>query len=180
MLRVFESQKKFAESFRESCVMKASEGVGKVWCKLATSFSWCSMLGKGDVRDKQLYIYSYFDHFVTAGTVDAVFDILRWSFTALAEGKWPRRDWQNKPLRGDKGGTPLAGGYRGVLFGLLGDLEFQASVLQLPRWSAKRNLCSLCRCTRDGDLSWLPGDISQVLPKTLLIEPRPCTLKPKP
>ena len=25
------------------------------------------MLGKGDVRDKQLYIYSYVDHFVTAG-----------------------------------------------------------------------------------------------------------------
>lgn len=48
----------------------------------------------------------------------------------------------------------MAGGYYAVLWAIQGDLEFLASVIDIPRWSLKAGPCSLCRCTGDGDLSW--------------------------
>ena len=50
---------------------------------------------------------------------------------------------------GKKAGTPLADGYFGVLWAIMGDLDYFSDVLGLPR-SNSRNPCCLCRCTAKG------------------------------
>lgn len=50
---------------------------------------------------------------------------------------------------GRKAGTPLADGYFGVLWAILGDLDYFSDVLGLPR-SNSRNPCCLCKCTAKG------------------------------
>ena len=53
-----------------------------------------------------------------------------------------------------KAGQPLAAGFFGLLFGLTGDLDYQANVLSLPHYTLKKGCCSVCKCDEDGDLSW--------------------------
>ena len=50
--------------------------------------------------------------------------------------------------------TWLADGLCGILVGVLGDLDYMASTLQLPRWSRKENCCALCQCTSTGHFTW--------------------------
>lgn len=53
-----------------------------------------------------------------------------------------------------KAGKPLAQGYFAVLWSIMGDLDYLANVLKLPRFSSASNPCSLCRCTGTGPLTW--------------------------
>lgn len=48
----------------------------------------------------------------------------------------------------------LANGFCGVLFGLLGDLEYFYSILDLPNWSKVEDFCSLCKATATGPLTF--------------------------
>ena len=55
---------------------------------------------------------------------------------------------------GRKAGKWLAGGYKGVLFSIGGDLDYFAKWLNLSRWSKESSPCSLCQCVAKGVLSW--------------------------
>ena len=63
--------------------------------------------------------------------------------------------YDRRSPEGKKAGTWLAGGFRGVLFATIGDLDFNAKWLKLPRWSTESSPCALCRCVKHGALSWL-------------------------
>ena len=50
--------------------------------------------------------------------------------------------------------SPLAGGHYGVLWGILGDLDYMNKALDLPRSTLAAGPCALCRCKGFGPLSW--------------------------
>ena len=113
-------------------------GVGKVWCKAVLSFSWFSILacasGLG-FEDAHIYVWGVFEKCcvdtrgAVLGTMHTFWLITQWSFSALATGKWPHRDWRGQLYapsspEGKKAGQPLAGGYSAVLVQVAGDLDF--------------------------------------------------------
>ena len=74
-------------------------GVGKVWSQAMTTFSWCSLVGIGDTKDCQYFIYGMFERLrvknhanVEEDTLWSFFRVLTWSFRALAHGAWPKAD----------------------------------------------------------------------------------------
>ena len=104
-------------------------GIGKVWSKLMTSFSWSSMLNQGSTSESQHYIWSVTDAVASQSTMKDFSQILRWSFDCMFTGKWPQRDYQGKlyPKGSEvakKAGSWLAAGFRGSHFNVAGDLDY--------------------------------------------------------
>jgi hypothetical protein len=56
--------------------------------------------------------------------------------------------------QGQKALFPLAGGFFGVLWAILGDLDYMVKILDLPNFKSKVNPCTLCKCSGVGDNSW--------------------------
>lgn len=56
---------------------------------------------------------------------------------------------------GRKALKPLANGYYAALWSILGDLDYLAKALLLPRSTLASGPCSLCRCKGKGPYSWL-------------------------
>jgi len=83
-------------------------------------------------------------------TMDAIWEILRWSFIALLIGKYPSVDHKGRPFeeewRRELGGQALP--LRGACLQFRGDWPWLAYVFDLPSHSA-RLPCFLCRTTRD-------------------------------
>ena len=69
--------------------------------------------------------------------------------------------WPNGSRNARLAGKPLAGGYRGCLWSLIGDLDYLVSILKLPNFNSARP-CSLCRCSLAGTNSW--SDFSKSAP----------------
>jgi hypothetical protein len=129
-----------------------TSGVGKIWCKMMTSWSWCSLVGGGTGAEHQHYIYSVPDNMTTQETFNQFGQIMRWSCTALYKGNWPASDHEGNPwpkgsVNWKKANEPLADGYRGILFAVQGDLEYLSYSLQLPRWSRLDRPCTICKAT---------------------------------
>ena len=135
-------------------------GIGKIWSRQLTIFSFNSMLGKGLTKDMQLHIWSCFDECCGPTTFDEFFTVLSWSFAALQKGKWPESNHlgQKYPADSNEGklaGTFLADGFCAIVWSLVGDLEYMNSVLKLPHYANKTNPCALCRCSGGSDdTSW--------------------------
>ena len=75
------------------------------------------------------YITSIFKQSVTEGTMDEIWRVVVWSLEALYEGKWPATDHRGVPYPANSAegliaGQDLAGGYRGLLWMIKGDLKF--------------------------------------------------------
>ena len=91
------------------------------------------------------------------------FQVLKWSFTALLSGKFPQKDWEGNPqlalneLFCDPfpSNIFLATLFAAALVSVQGDLEYFASALNLPRWNVLAGGCPVCKCTRDGECSWM-------------------------
>ena len=84
-------------------------GIGKVWSRSALNFSWCSIIAValgGATKDVMIYIWGVFEQIVVEGasggpgTMEVFFEIMRWSFEALFQGKWPAKDWRGVELLG--------------------------------------------------------------------------------
>ena len=163
-------------SFQDYCIPLSLHGdetpitgVGKIWCHKALLLTWSSLIaiaGGNSSEDCNLYIHGLFEKFITPttestiGTMQAIWLILKWSFTAIWNGTWPSVDaWGRKyppsSAEGRRAGQKLANGYYGCLVQLCGDLDYYASYLDVPRWSSHAKPCSQCRCSFEGDLSWL-------------------------
>ena len=109
-------------------------GVGKSWSKTKVYYSWESLLASGDTMETMIYIYGCWKHaFVKTSSADTrreIWQILSWSFSWLAKGEWPDKDWHTKPWPANSwmaqkaGERVLAGGYKGWLLFMKGDLEF--------------------------------------------------------
>ena len=76
-------------------------GVGKVWAKIQLCFSWASILKAGSAKACSFLIWSAFEAMMDGQrTLDDYFEILSWSFEAMACGKWPQRNWKGEMLLG--------------------------------------------------------------------------------
>jgi len=68
-------------------------GIGKVWSRVMTNYSFYSLLGHGYTGSMLLWIWGFFDKLKvgdqTNGTLFEFYTVLKWSFAALASGKWP-------------------------------------------------------------------------------------------
>lgn len=71
-------------------------GVGKVWSRVMTNYSWYSLLGYGTTPSMLMWVWGFFDKLKVgdqaSGTLLEFYSILRWSFLALSEGRWPSRN----------------------------------------------------------------------------------------
>lgn len=144
-------------------------GVGKIWCRKALLLTWSSLIaiaGGNSSEDCNLHIHVLFEKFVKSttethiGTMQAIWLILKWGFSAIWNGTWPSADaWGRKfppsSVEGQKAGQQLANGYFGCVVQLCGDLDDYASYSDLPRRSSHTKPCSQCRCSFEGALSWL-------------------------
>ena len=67
-------------------------GIGKIWSRRLTLFSWNSLLGLGPTKDQQLHTWSYFDETLNEQTLGQFWQLLGWSFAWLQKGCWPDSD----------------------------------------------------------------------------------------
>ena len=134
-------------------------GAGRSWQKSLEVYSWCSLLSKGNTLKCNFLIYAMFDKLlVKSGGLngfDKFSKLLAWSFQALYDGKWPSVDEQGRPTNDPKAGKPLAGGFRGVLFVIRGDLEFMTTKLGLESYNSATP-CGCCRANTT-DRPWTDG-----------------------
>ena len=148
-------------------------GTGKIWCKCALVFSWFSIMaaaGGAGYQDANLYIWGIFEKYVlptagsVLGTMEVFWKIMKWSFEALASGKFPLMDWRGQPWPPD--------GYCAVLLQLAGDLDYYSKWLETPRVTSHEKPCPLCKASFDGPLSYLdnkknsPWQNSLLMPST--------------
>ena len=110
-------------------------GVGKSWGKSCNIYNWGSLLATGKTVEIVFWIYSCFSDLYAAGKTSArIFKILKWSFTALWEGRHPHADWRGCDYPADSeeaklAGTPLVGddltnSLFCVIWKLKGDLDW--------------------------------------------------------
>ena len=93
------------------------------------------------------------------GTLDTFFSIMRWSFQAIFDRVFPHKDWRGRHFprnsrEHERAGKQLAGGWRGCLVQLAGDLDYYCKWFGTPRWSNHQKPCSICRAKYSGSLSW--------------------------
>ena len=144
-------------------------GTGKIWCKCALVFSWFSIMasaGGAGFQDAHLYIWGIFEKYVVPaagsalGTMEVFWTIMKWSFSALASGKYPLVDWQGQPFalgskEARRAGKDLAEGYCAILLQLAGDLDYMSKWLETPRVTNHEKPCPLCRASFAGPMSYL-------------------------
>ena len=158
-------------------------GTGKIWCKCSLVFSWFSIMAcvSGiSYADAHHYIWGIFEKYVipaagsVLGTMEVFWKIMRWSFESLASGKHPELDWKGQDfpigsLHERRAGTQLAGGFKGLLVQLAGDLDYYTKWLETPRVTNHEKPCPLCRCSFTGQLSWLDNRSNSAWQKNLLM-----------
>ena len=87
--------------------------------------------------------------------------MLAWSFNAVFVGKHPEKDWNNADFLESDPRRALAGkpltrqGYRGLVWNVLGDLDFYFKDLGMPAHNSE-HFCFRCKCDRvvDGGNCW--------------------------
>ncbi len=132
-------------------------------------------------------------------TLQTVYQVLSWSFQALAAGVWPASDHAGRPFsaayhptRAARAGRALhPGGVRGAWVELRGDWKFLRECLRLTRWYGRNELCHLCmahkrapaylytdfgrhahhRATRVTHVVWLAAAIAAAMVSPLLAIP---------
>ncbi|CAE7471903.1 unnamed protein product [Symbiodinium sp. CCMP2592] len=138
-------------------------GIGKQWSKKLVNVSWASLLGKTETKSTQFWSMGLVEKTdVKNGpyaTMRNLWKILAWSFTALWSGLWPLTDHKGNrfpegSIQLERAGTPLAGGFFGVVWSLIGDLDYFTQFLQLPNYNNKSMPCSMCRTTLSGLTTW--------------------------
>ncbi|OLP93413.1 hypothetical protein AK812_SmicGene24693 [Symbiodinium microadriaticum] len=140
-------------------------GIGKGWVHTVTSFSWYSLLTtSAPTADSLFFICALYDKLRRQGKdLDATghhfLFILKWSFEALFEGKWPSRDYLGQPFpsastSGRRAGQALAGGFYATLWAVVGDLDYFASVLDVARSTNAASPCCRCKASKWGDQTW--------------------------
>ena len=125
--------------------------------------SWCSLLTRGPTKVSSflmlLIVKSCIKETGWDTTWPKAWRILCWSLTALASGKWPLKDWNNREFSDKESvdflqrGQPLAGGFAAIVFVLKCDLKFLCNHFHLNN-PASNTPCALCRAERTMDVPW--------------------------
>ena len=81
-------------------------GIGTVWSRVMTNYSWYSLVGHGNTSSMLMWIWGFFDKLKvgdqTTGTLFEFYTVLKWSFLALAEGKWPSTNHRGEAQLGSE------------------------------------------------------------------------------
>ena len=159
------------KNFRSRCIPLCLHGdgvpvsgLGKGWVQTVTNWSWYSLLAThAATADSLFFVCAIYDKLRQHGkdlnaTAHHFLTILRWSFECLFTGKWPERDYLGRAFEpssvsGRRAGKPLAGGWFATLWSVVGDLEYFASIMDVPRSRAIQP-CSRCKCSKWGPLTW--------------------------
>ena len=96
---------------------------------------------------------------ISQTTLQTIYGIWRWSFEALAEGKFPAKDHTGPPFsklydpqRFFLAGKALAGGVRGIWSEMRGDWKFLKECLYLKHHAGTRpRICHLCSAGKTAD-----------------------------
>ena len=81
------------------------------------------------------------------------YKVITWSLQALWEGAHPVMDWEGKPFKDGSllaelaGKSIFQGGFRCLVWSLLGDLDYFANDLGFPHWS-RHEFCWMCNCSK--------------------------------
>ena len=149
--------------WRENCIPIGLHGdgvpvlqVGRAGAKSLTCYSIQSGWVFGKTLAVKMLLYAMFKLLETARGSHLIWVKMVWSFTTLFEGFWPRYDWNGNAWTDEnpsekalgEGRVPLAGGLRGILFDLQGDIEHFSNVYKLRHFNADL-LCDFCPCSRD-------------------------------
>jgi hypothetical protein len=71
-------------------------GIGKIWPRQLTTWSWNSLLGRGSTKSMQIQIWSMFDETASSTTVSEFWAILAWSLKWLQQGIWPTESYKGQ------------------------------------------------------------------------------------
>lgn len=81
-------------------------GIGTVWSRVMTNYSWFSLVGHGNTSSMLMWIWGFFDKLKvgdqTTGTLFEFYTVLKWSSLALAEGKWPSTNHRGEAQLGSE------------------------------------------------------------------------------
>ena len=99
-------------------------------------YSWGGLLTCFQSLQSKFLLACYPKNCTAEETWPRIMQEVCWSFAALLKGTWPTHNSSNKPLKkGDRGyeekGKPLANGFKGVLWCVMGDAEFFCKFLTL-------------------------------------------------
>ena len=107
-----------------------------------------------------ILMYAALVSLLTKDGMDTLWRVLRWSFQAMADGRWPDTDAFGSAFApgsywARRAGEELAGGYRATIIAIQGDLDYFAKNLYLRHW-ASAHPCSFCPANNvEGDpLCW--------------------------
>ena len=117
------------------------------------TISWNSLLGSGVTMQKRFLITVVRKSEMVAGTLDAIFRYISWSFNVLQLGQTPSENFLGMATGVDP--TPLAEGWCGQLCQIRGDWQFYGEVFHIPKWNEAQSMCWLCRASNtDPALLW--------------------------
>ena len=123
------------------------------------TISWNSLIGSGTTVQKRFVATVIKKTDMEEGTMNAIMEVLSWSFNALLSGKAPTEDHAGRPLEG--GGGLLAKGWRSSLCQMRGDWAWYCELFKFPQWNSAERMCWLCRASSTiPELGWvrLGGD----------------------
>ncbi|CAE7343817.1 unnamed protein product [Symbiodinium sp. CCMP2592] len=138
-------------------------GIGKQWSKKLLNVSWSSLLGETSTKSIQYWAFGLIEKTgIKDGpraTMQQLWKIFAWSLTALWHGYWPTRDHEGRrfpegTVQAERAGSALANGFYGVVWSLIGDLDYFTQILQLPNYNNASMPCPLCKANLSGDLTW--------------------------
>ena len=116
-------------------------------------FSWSSLVGSGTTVQKRFWGTIIKKTDMVPGTIDAIMQVLSWSFNALLRGARPELDWAGVPTA--DGGGVLADGWKGALCQVRGDWAFFCELFNFPKWNGAERMCFVCRASStNAALAW--------------------------
>lgn len=116
--------------------------------------SWNGLLARGRTRMKRFVFTFVRKRDYTPATLDRIFELLAWSFNAMADGLAPHESWDRRKIGPEN--EPLAGGWQAILTQIRGDWQFYCEIFSFPAWNAAERMCWRCRAsTTNRDLKWV-------------------------
>ena len=131
----------------------AVAGTGKSWSKSVEVYSWGSCLSRGPTVLKTFLVFIAHKGLICKlpgnETLVVFWRHFCWSMNIIFDGVWPAVNADNEPYAENtpeyrKIGRPIAGGWRGALWMIKGDLDFCSNYLQLEH-TGSLTPCFLCK-----------------------------------
>lgn len=76
------------------------------------------------------------------------------------------RRYDQNSEEGRRAGKPLANGFRGMLLGLVGDLDYFANILKVNKYNLSNKFCCYCQAASTGDLTFTDNRLDAPWTKT--------------